>query len=72
MRRCLQVEVAARPTAEAILGSRFLKGRGGWGMDRLTLAVAAALLERLVSLICVFLPSRCGSRLRVIRVSLAL
>ena len=45
VRRCLQVEVAARPTAEAILGSRFLNGRGGWGMDRSTLAAAA---ERLV------------------------
>ena len=42
VRRCLQVEVAARPTAEAILGSRFLDGRGGWGMDRSTLAAAAA------------------------------
>ena len=31
MRRCLQVEAAAWPTAEAILGSRFLDGRGGWG-----------------------------------------
>ena len=42
VRRCLQVEVAARPTAEAILGSRFLNGRGGRGMDRSTLAAAAA------------------------------
>lgn len=33
VRRCLKVEVAARPTAEAILGSKFLNGRGGWGMD---------------------------------------
>ena len=31
--RCLPVEVAARPTAEAILGSRFLNGRGGWRID---------------------------------------
>ena len=42
VRRCLQVEVAARPTAEAILGSRFLNGRGGWGMHRSTLAAAFA------------------------------
>ena len=42
VRRCLQVEVAARPTAEAILGSRFLNGRGGWGMDRSTDVPAAA------------------------------
>ena len=41
VRGCLKVEVAARPTAEAILGSRFLNGRGGWGMDRST-GVAAA------------------------------
>ena len=41
VRQCLQVEVAARPTAEAFLGSRFLNGRGGRGMDRSTLAAAA-------------------------------
>lgn len=27
----LQVEVAARPTAEVLLDLRFLNGRGGWG-----------------------------------------
>lgn len=42
VRRCLQVEVAARPTAEAILGSRFLNGRGGWGKDRSSDVPAAA------------------------------
>lgn len=36
VRRCLKVEVAARPTFEALLGSRFLNGRGGWGIDRST------------------------------------
>ncbi|KAJ7492569.1 kinase-like protein [Mycena latifolia] len=31
VRACLQVEVAARPTFEKILQSRFLAGAGGWG-----------------------------------------
>ena len=34
VRQCLQVDIAARPTAEGILASRFLNGRGGWGKDR--------------------------------------
>ena len=45
VRRCLQVEAAAWPTAEAtaeaILGSQFLDGRGGWGIDPSTIAAAA-------------------------------
>ena len=41
-RGCLKVEVAARLTVEAILGSRFLNGRGGWEMDRSTGVVVAA------------------------------
>jgi len=31
VRRCLQVEVSARPTFEKILQCRFLSGHGGWG-----------------------------------------
>ena len=42
VRGCLKVDVATRPpTAEGILSSRFLNGRGGWGMDRST-GVSAA------------------------------
>jgi protein-serine/threonine kinase len=33
VRACLTVEVAARPTFEKILKSRFLWGDGGWRMD---------------------------------------
>lgn len=32
VRACLSIEVAARPTFEKILASRFLNGNGGWGM----------------------------------------
>ncbi|KAF9822224.1 hypothetical protein IEO21_00218 [Rhodonia placenta] len=32
VRACLQVDVGARPTFQTILQSRFLSGRGGWGM----------------------------------------
>ena len=39
---CLKVDVATRPTAKGILSSRFLNGRGGWGMDRSTGVAAAA------------------------------
>ncbi|KAH9937648.1 kinase-like domain-containing protein [Fomitopsis serialis] len=33
VRACLQVDVAARPTFQRILQSRFLSGRGGWGAE---------------------------------------
>lgn len=33
VRACLRVDVAARPTFEKILQSRFLAGNGGWGMN---------------------------------------
>ncbi|TFY69754.1 hypothetical protein EVJ58_g242 [Rhodofomes roseus] len=33
VRACLQVDVAARPTFQRILQSRFLSGRGGWGTE---------------------------------------
>ncbi|KZT74666.1 kinase-like protein [Daedalea quercina L-15889] len=33
VRACLRVEVAARPTFQRILQSRFLTGRGGWGRE---------------------------------------
>ncbi|KII93510.1 hypothetical protein PLICRDRAFT_35733 [Plicaturopsis crispa FD-325 SS-3] len=32
VRACLKVDVAARPTFEKVLQSRFLSGHGGWGM----------------------------------------
>ncbi|KAF9270264.1 kinase-like protein [Marasmius fiardii PR-910] len=34
VRACLQLEPSARPTFEKILQSRFLAGKGGWGMAR--------------------------------------
>lgn len=33
VRACLRVDVNARPTFEKILQSRFLSGRGGWGLE---------------------------------------
>ncbi|EPT04283.1 hypothetical protein FOMPIDRAFT_69893 [Fomitopsis schrenkii] len=33
VRACLRVDVAARPTFQRILQSRFLSGRGGWGTE---------------------------------------
>jgi protein-serine/threonine kinase len=33
VRACLRVDVSARPTFEKILQSRFLSGKGGWGME---------------------------------------
>jgi len=35
VRACLQLEVSARPTFDKILESRFLSGRGGWGIEDL-------------------------------------
>ena len=33
VRRCLQVDLTARPTFDRILESRFLMGRGGWAEE---------------------------------------
>jgi protein-serine/threonine kinase len=33
VRACLRLEVSARPTFDKILESRFLSGRGGWGIE---------------------------------------
>ena len=33
VRACLRVDVNARPTFQTILQSRFLSGKGGWGLD---------------------------------------
>ena len=33
VRACLEVDPAARPTFEKIMQSRFLAGKGGWGME---------------------------------------
>ncbi|KAI0757044.1 kinase-like domain-containing protein [Daedaleopsis nitida] len=33
VRACLRVDVHARPTFQTILQSRFLSGKGGWGLD---------------------------------------
>ncbi|KAI0307825.1 kinase-like protein [Multifurca ochricompacta] len=33
VRACLQLEVSVRPTFDKILESRFLSGRGGWGIE---------------------------------------
>ncbi|KAM6498154.1 Protein kinase-like domain containing protein [Amanita muscaria] len=34
VRECLRVDVAARPTMDRILQSRFLIGNGGWGLEQ--------------------------------------
>ena len=33
VKACLRVDVSARPTFQTILQSRFLSGKGGWGLD---------------------------------------
>ncbi|KAI0067684.1 kinase-like protein [Artomyces pyxidatus] len=35
VRACLQLEVASRPSFDKILESRFLAGKGGWGLESL-------------------------------------
>jgi protein-serine/threonine kinase len=35
VRACLRVDLTARPTFDRILESRFLMGRGGWGIEEL-------------------------------------